>query len=537
MIHTQVAKLLYRLTILITVAAVPLLVVMLVRPPAIPDLLFYSISLDSFNSQFWHGEWYPRWLSLPNEGAGSPVFVFYAPLAYWLSCLMGWLTPLDPTGQWRVVASMIASMFASGLAMYLWMREKTSAREASLGGLIYVAIPYRFQIFYFTCGLSKMWALALFPLMLLCVEHITQGRRYAYPMLALVWGALLLMHPASAVVFAPVFGGYFLFFAENRKVKPMLYTALALALGSALSAFYLLPAVLNKPAISYNDYLAQTGGWQKNLYDGLQLEYALLIIVPLAAAIGLARPRARKAFLKKAEHKFWLWMVAFLAFMASPASELVWAIVKPLQYVVFPVRFYGAMVPCVALMLARLLPHCRERLFPYQFLGATLFFFVILGLTIVPTGEVRDKILASRLIAIHEYRTVWTDSDYMDSAHMHELAQKPPVKLLSGDAEFSVERWDARHVTLKIDADKPSELLLRRFYFPGWWAVTTASEGEISFGPALHSGLMKLSLPKGEYELTLLQVLRGEEQGNLITCAAIFVLMVGSYALKRLQRD
>ncbi|HVN79608.1 MAG TPA: hypothetical protein VMW38_11475, partial [Terriglobia bacterium] len=45
-----------------------------------------------FSQLLAEGVWLPRWLPDSNGGYGSPVFIFYSPLIYYVSAFVYWLT-------------------------------------------------------------------------------------------------------------------------------------------------------------------------------------------------------------------------------------------------------------------------------------------------------------------------------------------------------------------------------------------------------------------------------------------------------------
>ena len=56
--------------------------------PAGSDLDFTAQSAQGFLDALREGVLYPRWIDAANRGFGAPSFVFYAPLAYYLTALL-----------------------------------------------------------------------------------------------------------------------------------------------------------------------------------------------------------------------------------------------------------------------------------------------------------------------------------------------------------------------------------------------------------------------------------------------------------------
>ena len=68
----------------------------------IPDIshdgVYHAVWAEQFATQFWQGDWYPRWFSNINAGFGGPSGFFYPPLNNYV-CSLFWplLTHPNPT--------------------------------------------------------------------------------------------------------------------------------------------------------------------------------------------------------------------------------------------------------------------------------------------------------------------------------------------------------------------------------------------------------------------------------------------------------
>src|SRR5882762_4014870 len=85
----------------------------------------HRLRCREFASQFWSGEWYPRWLMAPHHGVGSPAFFVYGPVPYYITSL---IAPLGrwfgkPPGYLELSLAAVLALWGSGLAAYLWLRR------------------------------------------------------------------------------------------------------------------------------------------------------------------------------------------------------------------------------------------------------------------------------------------------------------------------------------------------------------------------------------------------------------------------------
>ena len=204
-----------------------------------PPMLFDSFGInwvwaDQFTAEIARGNLYPRWLPLSNEGLGSTAFYYYPPLAFYAAAVFG-LAGLSTYAS--VVAAFGASFALSGITAWHWLRER-SARHALLGSLLFMAAPYHLFDFTRRGALAECFAIALIPLVALGLQRIVERRS---PVLAaLAYAAIICAHlPLALLTSVLLIAPYALW---HRRQLPRF--AVAVALGIALAAIYLLPALL-----------------------------------------------------------------------------------------------------------------------------------------------------------------------------------------------------------------------------------------------------------------------------------------------------
>jgi uncharacterized membrane protein len=105
----------------------------------IDDSILQMSWVSQFSELLQEGQLLPRWLPHSNGGLGSPVFLFYSPLVYYVTAPLLWLTN-------SVVVSMkvvrLLGLFLSGVAMHRFLVGLADRRTALAGALIYVALPF-----------------------------------------------------------------------------------------------------------------------------------------------------------------------------------------------------------------------------------------------------------------------------------------------------------------------------------------------------------------------------------------------------------
>lgn len=184
-----------------------------------------------FGEALGRGELYPRWLPDSFMGLGSPTFYFYPPLAYYVSGL----AQLVGAPTWQAIGmSATLTLFASGLSMTWWLKDKTP--HAAAWGCAYMLAPYHLLTDLYTRGaLAEFAAYAWLPLLAKAFE----GRPR---LLAVSFAGLIFTHLPVAVLAGVFLVGPLMLreVVERRSVVPFL---LAGGAALAVSGVYLVPAL------------------------------------------------------------------------------------------------------------------------------------------------------------------------------------------------------------------------------------------------------------------------------------------------------
>lgn len=183
---------------------------------------------DQFTAELAKGHLYPRWLPLANDGAGSPAFYFYPPLAFCVSGLLG----LIVSTYWSIIGCFATGLVLSGYTMLAWLRD---TRRPLLGALLFMASPYHLLDFYGRGAQAEFFAIALLPLVALGLRRAEEGRPI---LLAFAYAGLILAHlPLALLTSLFLIAPYLVW---RRQIRAHV---LPLALGIAMAAIYLIPAL------------------------------------------------------------------------------------------------------------------------------------------------------------------------------------------------------------------------------------------------------------------------------------------------------
>lgn len=227
-----------RAALILGIAALVLMSPALIHgAPGIDSALYTQLWAQQYAQELARGVVYPRWLPQSFEGLGAPTFYFYPPLAFHLTGALATVMEVSRAVSWAGALM----LFASGLAMYAWLRGKASELLAIGGALLYMAGPYHLTDFYVRSAQAEFGAFVWVPLIALAIEN--QRTRWGGPLLALAYAGLICTHLPVALLTSVVLIPALVLRAAWKDPAVAVRCALAGLAGVMVSALYLVPAL------------------------------------------------------------------------------------------------------------------------------------------------------------------------------------------------------------------------------------------------------------------------------------------------------
>jgi hypothetical protein len=498
--------------------------------PQAPDAL-----LHFYRAALWRWAWdggalWPRWQTLAFQGYGYPVLSFQAPLLYFLTAALSYITP----GLLVAFKGMVlASCLLYGVGMYLWARDVLGRRGAVLASAAYVFATFRFRELYFVGGYSQFLAFGLFPLVLYFYHRLAmRPTRGCFVGAVLSLAALVMSHNISAMLFAPVFGAYALGMAvAYRRTGAWRRLAVAAALALAVSAIFWLPA-MGEMADIRTQVLTQ-GHWDVRVHFLRAWEYVarspllddraanptlpfnfgwLHLALAGLGVLTLLRPPARPHW--RFHIVFSLAVVLLSAFMMLPPSYPVWRVVPFIKYAEYPWRLFGIAFLGSSLLAGSSLAWLERR--PRLQLAAGT--AAVVGLIVATAGyqfprpflqvgetprdylAYEEAFRAVGTTAGNEFLPPSVQELPAEPAIGPDLVRRALVEPVSG-ARALVLSETANLLRLRVTAPQASDVTISQFYFPGWRGWVDGRP--VALRPAPGSGLITVAMPAGEHELLL----------------------------------
>jgi len=318
------------------------------------------------------GELYPRWAPNFYHGYGYPIFNYYAPLTYYLGLVVELMPGLGPVEG--VKAVFVLGLLLAALGMYGFVRDNWGRPAGYVAAAAFIYAPYVQFIDPHARGvLAESFSLGAFPLALWSLDRLRR-RPAAWIWIAaiLAVAAVILSHNLMALLFFVLLLAWAVWQVgalARWRVGALARTGVltctcclllaALGLGLGLAAFFWLPVILERDAVTLTAVIGQGGNydfhthflsWRELLASSGRLDWGasepafrfnLGVAQWLLGGLGIVLLLARRV--NKAAHAtFFALALLVLLLLMLPISTFLWESIPFLPFFQFPWRLLGA---------------------------------------------------------------------------------------------------------------------------------------------------------------------------------------------------
>lgn len=518
----------------------------------VDDVLIYPSLAWQFSEALKEGIIYPRWLPLNFQGYGSPTFILYPPLAYYLTALL-----YTFTGSIVLAMNYLKwlTVFLNGVGMFYLLREFRPARVSLWGAIFYVTLPFNVAVMYIFGSFAATVSCAWFSPILLFIHRYFTRKEFRYLLYAGgCFGGLILTHLVTAYMFAFIMVAFVVFLCFPGKIRQgagAIFTVLSV--GSALSAAYLLPVILEKKYLNLDQFLGNEQGLvYSNLFllpkmtDKLPAGYFwpvyyetivfhVLYLAIVAVTFTLLSSNARQSegcTEARAFTKFFLGVVCAAILLMTGFSSYVWETVPFFKYILFPSRWIHIATFAVAFLAVSPLSRTNSSSkagWPWgSFLILALFAFNIAMdyyyVTRAPIYD-RQELLPGRGVDC-------TPEHLPNNATFDGFAGENPAEkalIAHGSGQVTIETWKSAERVLKVDSGVYSTVRTRTFNFPGWTAYLDGRRTGLRSEEG--SGAMLVDVPPGVHQLRLVfEDTPARSAGKIISAVSLALVMMAVMA-------
>jgi len=512
---------------------------------------------------------YPRWQPDFAFGFGYPFFNIYGPLASYVGEVFH-LVGFGFTGA--VKAVFLLSIAGSGLAMYGFARSVLGRRAGLVAAVAYMVIPYRLVDVFVRAALAEAVAFAIAPLVLWAAAATLRAPRLDNVLaLAAVFALLIVTHPLTALLLAAVLVVYTAVLAlvrvnEEQPFRRMsrgsffplvghlahrlLPACAGLLLGLGLSAFFLVPAMLESRFVRVDQWYGGRYAWGGDFVeffqlfspawgwgtsepgpgDSLSFQLGVVpIVLSLFAVAGLFQRRARPGTGGAGETQGRA-LVVFFAGVALACVVLMlslsvglWEALSLARLVQFPWRLLALSALALSFLSGAVFGRGRPAAGRLGFAVVVPVILLILGSLPYMQAEMsqRDVSMAG-LMTFQQSSdemtgsTAWvkTIPTWSSMADLH-MAGVPLTSKIEYDLLYQRRGVQARTLELHTNrelieyaAPKDTLISFNTFYYPGWRAYlvdadTGARLRELPAFPRGELGLTTVLVPPGRGRVLL----------------------------------
>ena len=536
--------------LILALVAIVLGLPMLIYGPMIRghDTLEHLNFSHHFADQFWGGEWYPRWLLSMNHGLGSPTFFVYPPLPSYIVALLRPVGMLFRFSAFRLQEFL--ALFGSGVTAFLWVRTMVRRRIALGCAMLYMLMPYHLSVdFYRRTALPECWAILWMPLILYFTVNVIRRRRGSVLGLALAFTFLILSHLVSVLIFSLIPLLVALVFSNSgQKLQSVVRVTLGMALGTGLSCFYLLPAVLHSKNFPVSrlftsyiyDLSSNLVGIAKVPPGTIRtITYTVLDMALFVAICGAATLYEQWSQSKKGTI-FWFLTCLVPILLMTKLSFPLWKH-TPWLYagIQFPWRLN--ILVCVGVLpIAATFLSNPSRITPLYRASA----FALL-LTIVASWcsayvqvwshyKTESYPLTSASVSEDDgWFDAWSPPG-MNQQSALDASKGPQARFLNGEGTCQTITWKARHIEIQTSSESGGDVMLNQFYYPSWTAALLGpyAARPLKIDTALPEGLLKVEVPAGSQRIRFdIPVNAPERAGAWISASFALLFIVLCFRL------
>lgn len=531
------------LLIVMATAFLVILPFFFVGNPSGHDFEFHMNSWMEVLGQWRQGIIYPRWAALAQYGYGEARFIFYPPASWTLGAALGALLP------WKAVpgAYVWLALTLSGCSMFILARRWLDGRDAIFAAALYAANPYYIVIVYWRGAFAELLAGALLPLLLLyALRSEEEGQEAVIPLAVIVAAAWLTNIPAAVMVNYSLTLLIVILAILKRSLRVLLYGALAVLLGAALAAFFLVPAAYEQKLVNIAEVLSpgvrpRDSFLFTNINDADHNRFNLLIsLVASAEMIVLAMAAFfSRAWKRRQPHVWWTllgWALAAMLLNFSFTAWL-WECLPELRYLQLPWRW----LLCLNVVFALLVTMAWRRWIVRGLVCLSMLAVLgFVGQRVQPpwweTAADFGQMFGSQQSGagydgVDEYVPVGGDA--------YEIKQDAP-RVVFGDsaapdqlARVEIQGWDAESKVFTAAVNQPGQLVLRLFNYPAWRVEVNGQV--VATATREVTGQMLIPVQAGENRVQI-RFMRTWDRTAGAIISAVTALFLGGFVLGWLRK-
>jgi len=457
-----------------------------------------------------------RWVSDMGWGNGFPLFNFYGVSVYYFGAVLSYVLGFIGSAKALFYIALVAGSFG----IYLLGKSLWGKWAGVVAAVLYMFAPYKALDIYVRGALAESLALSLIPFVFYFgYKLITSEKNKKYS----VWFAIslfvfMITHNIMVIIFLPVliiWLIYWLYLGKWKKVKDVIFSSI---LGFGLSAFFILPAFLEKNLVQTESLLRFELDFRANYLKVSQL------FIDRIWGYGTSIPGPEGGMNFQIGWPYWWLAIATLPILFITKVKKSMKVLAGLLLGLFLISIFMTHNKSTTVWVN--LPILKYFQFPWRFLSLSIFTSSLIGGFVVSVVKNKWQIYMSLLVIIlsvafnwsyfkpkvfysindHEKLSgpMWDEQtkgallDYLPKTALEprEAAPGNPI-VKSGIAEIMgfIKKSNSWEFTAKVAIK--SEVEVPVYYFPNWKVFVNGKSYPFSYENVL--GRIAVTLDPGEY--------------------------------------
>lgn len=478
-----------------------------------------------------------RWVPDLGFGNGYPLFNYYNVFPYYIGAIGSYF--LGFIGSAKLLFFIAVTL--AGVSMYLLAKGLFDTYPALLAATLYMFAPYRALDIYVRGAVAESFSIAIIPLILYFAFKLTKQNLPRFKIgLALSFAAFLTSHNIMTLLFLPVISTLLLIWFWKREFLVIKSLILYLLLGFGLSAFFIIPAFLEKNLVQIDNLVKLELDFRGHFVSLSQLfldrswgfdTISFQIGWPhWFLAIGSI---ISWFFVQKRDYK---WLILYFAillifvgsiFMTHIRSAFIWEGIGILRFTQFPWRFLSVVIFSSSLMGGFFIYNLKESVAK---IATVLLIVVTVFLNwnyFKPQQFMFDLTDKEKLSGkMWETQQKAVILDYLPIQSVEPLEPAPPKPIIvKGDVQIKNFENKSNRWKFEAHVDDRSIIEVPVFDFPNWQVFVNGMKVEHSHKNYL--GRISFTLGRGDYvvvgkfENTLIRTI-----SNIISFISILVIIL-----------
>lgn len=498
--------------LIIIITAFPLIDLFHNGLPITHDGIDHVARIANFYNALSDGILIPRWAENLNWGYGHPVMMFLYPFSSYAASVIHFIG-FSYIDSLKIIFGM--GFIASGITMYLWVREQFGRHTAMLAAILYTFAPYRFIDLYVRGAIGEHTAFIFPPLVLYFIyksfyEERSNVRGIYNFGLGISFMLLLLSHNAISLMFMPLFIAYTIYLLSiTREYKKLIFVILFFILGFFASGFFTIPAFFEgkytlRDIVTSNEYKTRFidnplkfiyGDWNYGITGQFSVQLGLVHLILMLVTFYLFIKR-------KLDKKISSLLIVLTSFFAVSIllqlsiSNFMYEIFSTLKKFQFPWRFLSLTTFSLAIISAMSISTINKK---NQFRFVLIIILINLFITF-PFWKAKGYLpKEDKFFDQIYYGTTDTgESSPIWSVRFMEKARNNSSDVIDGSTKIQeIFRSSVHHKYLINVQSNTARIRENTLYFPGWSVNVDGQSKEIEFQDPNNRGLITYNLEKG----------------------------------------